>query len=383
MGPASLWHWVLTIAAVVALPAVPLAVYIGNRAGRLLRRPPVLLLVPSLLAAILAGIAYWSRAWLAITGFGLATIIGLLLALRPALQMWQMARQHNIAVSPAAHFAIKTYYPQVDSARTTRNVVYGKADGTELLLDAWPAIGPARGALRPAFVKLHGGAWLYGAKGEGPAWNLWLNELGYWVFDVEYRLPPPARWQDEVGDVKSALGWVVANAERHGIDPLRISITGHSAGGNLAMLAAFSVGSRDLPPSCAAPDYSIKSVVNFYGPTDLTTLSATAAGRRNIRRDIHRYIGGTVAEYPERYKAVSPLTWVNSSSPPTITLHGRNDRIVPIEQADRLDHALAGAGVMHETYLLPGAGHAFDGNWNSLATQFSRAKIKAFLAKYG
>jgi len=39
-----------------------------------------------------------------------------------------------------------------------------------------------------------------------PGWNRWLNELGYGVFDMEYRMPSPVRWLDEIGDVKSALG---------------------------------------------------------------------------------------------------------------------------------------------------------------------------------
>ena len=44
------------------------------------------------------------------------------------------------------------------------------------------------------------------------------------------------RWQDETGDVKCALGWVAAHAAEYQIDPTRISVTGFSAGGTLAML---------------------------------------------------------------------------------------------------------------------------------------------------
>ena len=70
------------------------------------------------------------------------------------------------------------------------------------------------------------------------------ERLGYVVFDVEYRMPPPVRWKEEIGDVKCALGWVVGNAEKYGIDASRISIMGYSAGANLAMLAAYSADFR-------------------------------------------------------------------------------------------------------------------------------------------
>lgn len=47
----------------------------------------------------------------------------------------------------------------------------------------------------------------------------------------------------------------------------------------------------------------------------------------------------------------------DAKSPPTITVLGGSDRIVPKEQAMMLDQALAAAGATHETYVLPGADH--------------------------
>jgi acetyl esterase/lipase len=64
---------------------------------------------------------------------------------------------------------------------------------------------------------------------------------------------PPERWKDEVGDIKCALGWLVANAAKYHVDPARISIMGFSADANLAMLAAYSMGDSRLPPSCEGP----------------------------------------------------------------------------------------------------------------------------------
>ena len=70
-------------------------------------------------------------------------------------------------------------------------------------------------------------------------------------------------------------------------------------------------------------------------------------------------------------------------TPPTISFLGAIDRVAPVDQAQRLDEALAKAGVAHETYILPATDHGFDVNWGGLGTQFARAKLEAFLKKNG
>jgi acetyl esterase/lipase len=386
-------RWSLTTLAAMAVIAALLVGYYfvdPGDYGALPRRVactalafPVIILGSASLATLAAGIAAWSGAKLACAGFGLAAVVLLLLAVWPAVGLWSMARTENVAVSVAWHFALDRQSKDVPS-RVTQNVVYGRAaDGTDLVLDVWPATAPAHGGLRPAFVRVHGGSWIYGAKSQFPNWNTWLNELGYVVFDVEYRMPPPNHWKDEVGDVKCASGWVLDNADKYGIDPSRISMTGYSAGGNLAMLAAYSMKAPDLPPSCEARPVPVKTVVNVYGPTDLTRFYDTTGNPDYVREALATYVGGPVAQFPDRYKAISPLNYVGSKTPPTITILGLSDRMVPKEQAVRLDQALDAAGIAHETYFLPGTDHGFDANWGNLATQLARAKIKAFVEKNG
>jgi acetyl esterase/lipase len=203
------------------------------------------------------------------------------------------------------------------------------------------------------------------------------------VFDIEYRLPPPARHLDAIGDVKCAIGWVAENAARYAVDPARISLMGYSAGAHLALLAAYSMGNPLLPPSCSGKDVTIRSVINLYGPSDVKKHHGDSGSKDYVQRMMHAYIGGSPDELGNRYELISPIRHVTASSPPTLTLHGAADRVVPIEQAERLDQALARAGVQRETYFIPWADHGFDFIWGSFATQASRALVSAFLAKHG
>jgi len=271
----------------------------------------------------------------------------------------------------------------VGDPQPDHTVVYGtSADGTKLLLDAWPLAGSPRDAARPAIVRIHGGGFVRGNRDDMPDWNHWFNRRGYVVFDVAYRLPPPVRWRDEVGDVKCALGWVAAHAVDYGVDPERISTVGASAGGTLALLAAYSASDPRLPPSCDVPSVRVHSVINLYGIPDMPELYNTSPSRRVAHADAAQFIGGSPTEFPERHAAVSPLTYISAVSPPTISFLGANDRFIPSGQLDELGTAARRTGTVSETYLLPATDHGFDVNWGGFATQFARAKIVDFLERY-
>ncbi|MCY1284994.1 alpha/beta hydrolase fold protein [compost metagenome] len=383
--------WLLTlVAAVLALATGALAFYMlcpsdwngPGRLGALALFFPLHLLPVALGFGCLGLLAWRLRAKLAAGLLVAAALACLLLGLWPSLAVWQLAREEGVPLSLATYRAHAGSL-NLGAPQPERSLAYATlADGSELLLDLWRADGAAAGSPRPAIVFVHGGAWTHGTRSSMPAWNRWLNGLGYDVFDVEYRLAPPARWQEEVGDVKCAIGWVAAHAEEYGIDPTRISAMGYSAGGNLAMLAAYSLGDARLPPSCPVAEAPLRSVVNLYGPGDMGLLYDSSGSQEYIRDALRKYIGGTPQQYAERYRLLSPVQHVSARTPPTISFLGRSDRIIPRDQAETLDQAFARAGVRHETWLLPASDHGFDASWGSFPAQFARAKLEAFLRRH-
>jgi acetyl esterase/lipase len=335
----------------------------------------------TIIAALLIIFGRHSGIKLATRAFGVGIVLTAIIALWPVIAEWRRAKEYNVSPSIGSIVTSKLNGggPQID-----KTITFGTAlDGSALVLDVWRAQGVPDGKLRPAIVKVHGGSWIGGSRSGQQEWNKLFNDLGYDVFDVDYRTPPPVRWLDEIGDVKCAIGWVVTNASKYQLDIQRISTMGPSAGGNLALLAGYSMGDPRLPSSCHSMDVKIKSVINLYGPTELTLLYRTTINRSDLPHAMDAYIGGPPSEFPDRYKILSPVSHINKHSPPTITLQGETDRIVPVDQAIVLAEALAAAGVDHETYLFPWANHGFDVNWGSIATQVARTKVTGFLRKHG
>jgi acetyl esterase/lipase len=242
------------------------------------------------------------------------------------------------------------------------------------MLDVWQTSVTGNGP-RPAVLKVHGGGWIGGARSEQFQWNLLFNALGYDVFDIDYRMPrdvDPAKWvwTNEVGDVKCALRWIVANAAKYNVDANRIGIFGHSAGANLTALAAYTRGDPKFPSSCPGPDVQLKFVVNVYLPSDLALMYETT-GSAFVRDSLATYLGGSPSQVPDRYKMASPVNYVGAKLPPTILIHGLTDRVVPVEQSRIMDAALAKTGVVHEYYELPYADH---GSTGTPSRRKSRAK---------
>ncbi len=226
-----------------------------------------------------------------------------------------------------------------------------------------------------------GGGFEAGDRTSRTPWFQHLTSQGVTVFALDYRLSTPAEpsYDKAAADVKCAVGWVHEHAADHGIDTNRVAISGGSAGGNLALLAAYS--SEALAPSCAAEDTSVRAVVDFYGPPDLAEACADTPSTP-VRGSLRRYLGGTPQTQPERYRALSPVTYLDAQSPPTLIIQGQHDTGVPPAVSTGLADRLAAAGVPHELLLLPATEHGVDGYFGGFANQIAQERISRFLQQY-
>lgn len=96
----------------------------------------------------------------------------------------------------------------------------------------------------PAIVWLHGGGFVMGDLDTEHPWAARLaDSSGVTVVSVDYRLAPENPFPAALDDVYAVLTWTAEHAADLGIDPERIAVGGHSAGGGLA--AAVALRARD------------------------------------------------------------------------------------------------------------------------------------------
>ena len=270
-----------------------------------------------------------------------------------------------------------------------RDVEFARPDGQALRLDIYrpgssikSQANTTSASLFAAIIVIHGGAWRSGTKSDFAQYDRWLAENGRVVFDVDYRLANPTQhFPAQLLDVESAILWVKNHAAQYGVDPNRIALLGRSAGGQLALLAAYAAndsGSRD------GQDTHVRAVISFYGPTDLVW-DYDHPGRPDVidtRQVLENYLGGSSTTAAQTYAAASPIEHVNAQSPPTLFLHGGHDQVVRMENVERIIPKLAAAGVPYTYIYLPWGNHGFDYNFNGWSSQIVQAEIRRFLDAY-
>jgi acetyl esterase/lipase len=214
-------------------------------------------------------------------------------------------------------------------------------------------------------IYLHGGSWIDGDHETGGfivhQIGDALNQKGFLVASVNYRLGPDEPWPAQIVDAKCAIRYLRANAKALDIDPKDIGIWGHSAGANLASLvgaAGPDVG-WDIGPYLNQPS-TVEAVADFAGPSNLLTLGEEGAADL-VHDNFVSLLGPVPAEQvPAELKAASPVTYVSTDDPPFLIIHGDMDPIVPLSQSEELASALESVGVPVSLVVVKGGGHALD-----------------------
>jgi acetyl esterase/lipase len=285
--------------------------------------------------------------------------------------------------------------PTPPQPRLRQDVVFATVPGTDrkLICDLWqpPAEVPASGL---AVVYLYGSAWCMLDKdfGTRPLFRH-LAAQGHLVVDVAYRLFPETDIPGMLADAKRALAWVKHHAADLQIRPDRVVVAGGSAGGHLALLAAYAPGDPALTPAeLAGSDPSVCAVVSLYGQADLTAHYYHTSQHKSCRPDdpqpdwdapppawmarlfgpdvgrlklvpasrLDWLVGGTPSQLPDRYAQLSPLHRVHPGCPPTLLVHGQHDQMAPVAAMRQLHRRLEQAGVPVTGVYLPQTDHGFD-----------------------
>jgi acetyl esterase/lipase len=187
---------------------------------------------------------------------------------------------------------------------------------------------------------------------------------------------------DAIVDVKLALAWIREHITEFGGDPDRIIVSGGSAGGHLAAMAALTVNDPEYQPGFESADTSVLACVPLYPPTDLLALFdiGSRLTRRMVARATTWVFGAAPAEDPERYRRLSPITHVRPGLVPFLVVQGTGDNLVPSRQTRAFAERLRAQPGQQVIYVeLPGAPHAFE-VFHSLRAEAAASAVHRFCA---
>lgn len=208
---------------------------------------------------------------------------------------------------------------------------------------------------RPGIVFIHGGGWRSGDKRTGSFLNgaLEYAKKGYVCITINYRLTQEAPFPACIEDVKNAVRWFRANAEKYNLDPNRIGAYGNSAGAHLVSMLGLVKKDAGLEGDGPYQEQSslVQAVCASATPTDFSLFPKARGGS-----------GDSVAGNAELAKKSSPITYVAKDAPPFLLVHGTADTTVNVKHGDTFVAALKEAGAKDVTYLrIEGSGHGVFG----------------------
>lgn len=196
----------------------------------------------------------------------------------------------------------------------------------------------------PIALVLHGGGWVGRDRHDMTSAAEILAQNGFAVFNINYRLAPENRHPAQLEDTHAALRFLQTNAAKWHLDIDRLATVGYSAGAQLALLAA-----EKTDPS--GP--KIKVVVAGGAPVDFMLYPESPF--------ITKFIGGPPSQYPDMWKAASPINHISPAHPPVFIFHAQFDRLVEPINARMLQKALTTNGVQNQLKVRHFLGHLLVG----------------------
>ncbi len=194
---------------------------------------------------------------------------------------------------------------------------------------------PPNGKNFASLVWFHGGALKNGSKGgtddkdKTPAIARALASGGIAVLAVNYRLSPKVTFPAYLEDAAASVAWVRAHIAEHGGDPAKVFVSGHSAGGWIALMLAMDA--RWLKPHGLTPD-------SFAG---YVPLSAQTMTHYTVREE--RGIGKETIIADE----AAPVYYCRKDTPQMLVLAADHDMAARSEENEYFVAALKGTGNKH------------------------------------
>jgi acetyl esterase/lipase len=241
-----------------------------------------------------------------------------------------------------------------------QNIPYAGDTSQKHLLDIYLPSNAKKNL--PLVVWIHGGAWMlndkYADMGYMKQTVKGFIDSGYALASINYRYSTDSVFPAQIQDCNAAIEFLYQHATRYGIDKNKIALIGFSAGGHLASLLALSNNNHISAFSAAPVHFTIKTCLDFYGPSDFIMFASSPdTAVNNARNPLAILLGESPVDRPDLAKRASPVTYIDKDDPPFLIVQGEKDESVPNTQSKILHSWLSLNGVKNDLIVVPNAPH--------------------------
>jgi acetyl esterase/lipase len=258
----------------------------------------------------------------------------------------------------------------VEGIDITPDVVYGHKHGMALTFDVFKPKQKANGV---GILFIVSGGWYsrWRPPEDSVSWFKPMLDKGFTVFSVRHGSSPKYVIPEIIEDVRRSVRFIRLHAEKFGVDPERLGVTGASAGGHLSLMlgTACDKGDPDSKDEVLRTGNRVAAVVAYFPPTD-------------IRPWVNK-----VPDYPalnfeeEKAAACSPLLHVSEDDPPTLLIHGDKDELVTLDHSENILARFKEHKVASKLLVIIGAAHGFRGEDAKRASEAQVAWFEKHLLK--
>ena len=189
--------------------------------------------------------------------------------------------------------------------------------------------GPAPAGGFPAALVIHGGGWTSMDRHAVRGLAEFLEENGFAVFNIDYRLAPQHRWPAGCDDCKAAAEWLLRS--EYPVDAQKFFIVGGSSGGHYALMTGLML-----------PRGTVCGIVSISGIDDVFVDSRFSPGR-------YQYLLGKSPDEKDLLE-LNPATYLTADAPPILCTHWRRDEVVRFAACTAFEQAAADKGVKISVY---------------------------------
>ncbi|WP_439627924.1 alpha/beta hydrolase fold domain-containing protein [Gemmata sp.] len=272
-----------------------------------------------------------------------------------------------VALCPVAPVAAQPVAAQLPAATRSEDVIYGRRDNLALTLDVFAPKGKPNGA--GVIICISGdfkSDKMYLGLAERMIFPEFLDR-GYTVFAVMHGSQPRVTVPEIVADTHRAVRFIRASAKKYGVNPEKLGIAGMSSGGHLSLM--MGVAGKPGDPKADDPvereSSKVAAVACFFPVTDFQAFEANPPqGFEDLfpLREFDAKAGKFTTVTPERRREIgrdcSPLHCATRDAAPVRILHGDKDKLVPLDQSERLIEKLKTFDVVCELGVKKGMEHS-------------------------